>query len=67
MSEEVLIAYSPTPKVVGQENSREAGKLFEGTPALFLNYLAAKIIPFTSFIKLRFTLLRVIYPTLSMC
>jgi hypothetical protein len=39
---------------VGQENSREAGKLFEGTPALFLNYLAVKIITFTSFIKLSF-------------
>jgi hypothetical protein len=51
-----LIAYSPTPKVEGQEISRKAGKLFEGAPALILNYPAAKIIPFTSFIKLRFTL-----------
>lgn len=41
---------------MGQEYSSEAGKLFEGTPALFLNYPAAKIIPFTSFIKLRFSI-----------
>jgi DNA-binding cell septation regulator SpoVG len=38
-----LIACSPTPKVVGQQNSRGAGKLIEGTSALFLNYPAINI------------------------
>ncbi len=46
---------------MGQEISRKAGKLFKGAPALFLNYPAAKIIPFTSFIKLRFNIKKQLY------